>query len=174
MTTAWSFSSERLRARPMAHGDEPAMRQVYGDPVSMRFVGDGTPITDAEIALWIERTRGNFLTRGYGMWALVERSSGATVGFMGIVHPGDPPADEPELKYAFLRSRWGEGLATEAGRACVEHARADLGLERLIATTDPEHVVSHRVLARLGFTGAPSRFDEDGETRVFELLLGRD
>jgi hypothetical protein len=50
------------------------------------------------------------------MFALVERETGAVVGFCGLVHPQQQV--EAELKYAFLRSAWGRGLATEARAAC--------------------------------------------------------
>ena len=46
---------------------------------------------------------------------------------------------------------WGRGLATEAGRAVVDHAFDVLGLNRLEADVDPRNVSSARVLERLRF-----------------------
>jgi len=156
----------RLRIRPLQGADADAMFEVYSDPEGMRYVGDGSPIERPDVAAWIQKTERNYEARGYGMFAIEEAEGGVLVGFIGLVHPGDQP--EPELKYAFLPSRWGRGYATEAARAVVAFGRASLGLGRIIATTDPEHTASHRVLEKAGFTRGAPRFDEQGEIAVFE------
>jgi ribosomal-protein-alanine N-acetyltransferase len=55
-----------------------------------------------------------------------------------------------ELLYALSRASWGRGLATEAGRAALEHGFGPAGLERIVAVTRPEHWASRRVMERLG------------------------
>ena len=98
-------------------------------------------------------------------FALVE--SGAIAGFGGIVHPGGQP--EAEVKYAWRREHWGQGLATEALSGLVRYAADAHGLDHLIATTKPENLASHRVLAKAGFTRGVLRDNDDGsQTQVFE------
>jgi RimJ/RimL family protein N-acetyltransferase len=36
--------SERLRLRGWTEGDADALRRIYGDPVTMRYIGDGSPL----------------------------------------------------------------------------------------------------------------------------------
>ena len=58
-------------------------------------------------------TAENYDHRGYGMFALVERETGAVVGFCGLVHPGGQT--EAEIKYAFLRTALGPGAGQRGG-----------------------------------------------------------
>jgi RimJ/RimL family protein N-acetyltransferase len=88
------------------------------------------------------------------------------IGFCGIVHPGNQP--EAEIKYALLRSHWGQGLATEAVRGMLAYGLRELGLREVIATTSPENAASHRVLLKAGMQESWMRRNEDGSlTRVF-------
>ena len=50
------------------------------------------------------------------------------------------------------REHWGQGLATEAARAIVDHAFQTLRPPRLICLFDPQNVASRRVAERVGFT----------------------
>ncbi len=83
-------------------------------------------------------THRNYALRGYGMTALVDRATGDTVGFIGLVHPNDQI--EAELKYALHRAWWGRGLATEGATGMLAYAASMLGLEQVMATAAPEHI----------------------------------
>jgi RimJ/RimL family protein N-acetyltransferase len=49
-----------------------------------------------------------------------------------------------------LGSRWwARGYATEAAAAIRDHARSQLGFERLISLIDPDNVASHAVATRI-------------------------
>jgi RimJ/RimL family protein N-acetyltransferase len=82
------------------------------------------------------------------MLAMVQRESGAVVGFAGLVPPGGQP--EAEIKYALHRSHWGKGFATEAAAALLAYGASQFGLAENIATTAPENKASHRVLLKAG------------------------
>ena len=142
------------------------MLGVYGDREVVRWVGDGEPLDRALCEKWIAVTHKNYATRGYGMFALVERESGAIVGFGGLVHPGGQP--EAEIKYALHRSHWGQGLATEAASALLGYVASHFGLAEIIATTAPENEASHRVLLKAGMARGALRENDDGTfTQLF-------
>ena len=165
------FETERLRCRRLAAEDLGALLSVYGDAEAMRWVGDGSPLTEAEGRAWVDVTENNYRTRGYGMFALVERESRKVVGFCGLVHPS--AQQEAEVKYAFLRTHWGRGLATEAVTELLRYAERRHGLAYVIATVYPEHLASQRVLRKAGMTEAEPRENEDGSsTLVFEWRPG--
>ena len=164
------FETPRLIGRRLQAHDLETMLAVYGDLEAMRFVGDGTALGRADCERWLAVTADNYLERGYGMFALVERDTGAVVGFGGLVHPGGQA--EAEIKYALLRSAWGRGLATEAARGLLEFARAR-GLAEVIATVDPEHGASQRVLAKAGMARGELRDNADGtQTQMFNWWPG--
>ena len=159
------FETSRLIARPLTASDIDDLFEVYGDADAMRFVGDGEPLNREGCAEWVEVTRRNYATRGYGMAALVLRETGEVVGFCGLVHPGGQP--EAELKYALKRTFWGQGLATEAARGMLDYGRVTFGLTKVIATIYPENRASERVLTKAGMAFVEDRPEDDGTiTRV--------
>jgi RimJ/RimL family protein N-acetyltransferase len=160
------FTTERLVVRRWRESDLAALLAVYGDADAMRWVGDGKPITEQECVRWLGVTRANYEKRGYGMFAVEEKTSPDVVGFCGIVHPGDQP--EPEVKYAYRRSHWGRGLATEAVIGLIRYGAAAHALRLIIATVAPENTASHRVLLNAGMERAELRDNGDGSyTRLF-------
>jgi len=161
------FETSRLVARHLEEGDLEDMLAVYGDEDAMRWVGDGRALTRAGGVEWLGITRENYRKRGYGMSAIVWRASGEIIGFCGLVHPGGQL--EPEIKYAFKRSHWGKGVATEAARAMLAYGARSLGLHHVIATTAPENLASHRVLLKAGMVRGELLLHKDGSsTQLFE------
>ncbi len=102
------FQSERLLCRRWLADDFEPLYALYSDPESMRYVGDGQPISRALCEEWFKVTEANYAKRGYGMFTLVHRESDKVAGFAGLVHPRNQP--EPEVKYAFLPLYRGKGL----------------------------------------------------------------
>ena len=153
----------------MAADLEPLF-EVYSNPLAMRWVGDGRPITLDQCRQWLDITAANYARRGYGMFALEERAAAhAVVGFAGLVHPGGQP--EAEVKYALCRSHWGQGLASELLPALLAHGATAHGLQRVIATVAPANLASQRVLSKAGMVHVQSRSNADGSTTlVFEWL----
>ncbi len=161
------FETERLVVRRWRDSDLPYLMAVYGDAEAVQWVGDGQPITESECREWLVVTRRNYEKRGYGMFAVELKSEPGVIGFCGIVHPGGQ--EEPEVKYAYLRRFWGQGIATEALRGLVGYGSAAHGITRFIATTAQENSASHAVLAKAGMSRGELRQDEDGEfTQLFE------
>lgn len=161
------FESQRLRCRWLALEDLDALLEVYGDAEAMRWVDDGSPLTEAEARAWVQVTQNNYRKRGYGMFALEERATRKVIGFCGLVHPGGQ--SEAEVKYAFLRTHWGRGLATEAVKELLSYGERRHGLTHVIATVDPDNLASQSVLAKVGMAKTELRKNEDGSrTQVFE------
>jgi len=165
------FRTARLLVRRWRTSDDLALFDVYGDIEGARYVGNGEPITEQECQLWLRVTTDNYKTRGYGMFAIDELSSKRTVGFCGIVHPGGQ--DEPEVKYAFLKSEWRRGLASEVVPALLSHAHINLGMRRIIATVAPENIASQRVLEQSGLQQLAPRIDEHGATELLYEWIPR-
>ena len=106
------------------------MNLVCGDAEVMRF-GDGVQSEDW-IRGWLSRCLEDYDKRGFGLWAVVERNSGLTMGYCGLIwfaNVGGHP--ETEIGYRLAKPRWGRGYATEAATAVRDYAFSTLRLPRL-------------------------------------------
>lgn len=162
------FTTARLVCRRWREDDLGHIHEIYADPEGARWVGDGTPITWADSVRWLDVTATNYERRGYGMFAVVSRETGAIVGCCGLVHPDDQL--DAEIKYAYRRDDWGKGYASEIAPALIGYGAARFGLDRIIATVARENLASQRVLEKAGMSFVETIEDEDGETMVFEWL----
>lgn len=162
------FETDRLYARRLLSSDVAEMFAIYGSRDNVRFVGDAEPLTVEQCSGWVEVTDRNFLNRGYGMLALIEKSSGNLVGCAGIVHPDQ--SLQPEIKYALRPDRHGLGFATEAVRGLVEYANSTLKIGNIIATVASANVASQIVLRKAGFSHQRDELNEDGS--VTQVWLG--
>lgn len=145
--------SERLRLRGWLPSDAEALRRIYGDPLTMRYIGDGSTMPPDRAWHALSSLLGHWEMRGYGMWAITERSTGDLLGRAGLYHPEGWPGIE--LGWVIERSRWREGLATEAARLAAEWAWDSLDVGRLIHLIQPDNLASIRVAVKLG-----ASFDE--------------
>lgn len=162
------FETERLRIRQIGDRDYDDLMRIYGDLEAMEFVADGTALTQADCLAWIEITRNNYAGQGYGLSSFVHKSTGRTIGFGGFTHPGKQV--DPELKYCFEQASWGQGFATEAALGMLAYGQSELGLRRIIATVDTQHIASRRVLTKCNFALESSTTDGEGyETEVWAL-----
>lgn len=142
--------TERLVLRHFEHDDLDALAAILSHPEVMRYSLRG-PSNRNDTAAAIRHYRQAYATRGFGRNAVIERASGELVGFCGIGMMTVDGVDQPELGYRLRRVSWGRGYATEAARACRDHAFGDLAIERLIAVIEPANVASVRVAEKIGF-----------------------
>jgi RimJ/RimL family protein N-acetyltransferase len=140
------------------------MQAVFGDPEVMRFSGGGA----RSPAGTLERVRSlieHQERHGFSKWGVCERASGALIGDCGIqLLEGGP---DVELGFHLRPSAWGRGYATEAARACLDAAFADLGLDEVIAIVAPGNAASVRVLEKIGMRPAGER---EALGRTWELF----
>ncbi len=107
---------------------------------------------------------GHWALRGFGQWALVERSTGRLVGRAGLWQPEGWPG--VEVGWLVDPDRWGEGFATEAGRVAVDIAFDRHGLDEVISVTLPHNTASRRVMSKVGLSDTGTTVDLRGRTQV--------
>lgn len=161
--------TDRLTLRPFVLADTEAAFTFFSDPDVMRFSLNG-PHASRKTSEDFIATNINRQTRcGFSIWAIVENSTGAVIGMCGLAEFGHG-VPGIELAYRLRRDRWGQGYATEAGRACIAHAFGGLGLDRLIAAVERENAPSIHVLEKCGFTQIEERELAGKDALVFECL----
>ncbi len=86
------------------------------------------------------------------------RGGPAFVGYVGLQVPSFEAPFTPcvEIGWRLARAAWGYGYATEAARACLEHAFGVLALPEVLAFTVPANVRSRAVMRRLGMVLDPA------------------
>ena len=109
--------------------------------------------TDAEA--WV----GNVVAQAGATFAIFAKDSDDFVGACGYRTGGSGSsidAAAPELGYWIGEPYWSRGYGTEAARAVIDHAFAEVGLEMLLASCRVTNLASRRVLEKCGFqwTGA--------------------
>jgi ribosomal-protein-alanine N-acetyltransferase len=145
-------STARCTLRLLRPADAVPLQRLYGDPEAMRYVGsDGLPRTPEQTAAGVGRLIDHQRAHGFSLWAVVESASGEVIGVAGLVLV-ELVGPEVEVVYELVRDRWGIGIATEVGRACLEVAFGELGLERVVALSYPENPASVRVMQKIGMT----------------------
>jgi RimJ/RimL family protein N-acetyltransferase len=91
---------------------------------------------------------------GFGRRWIVDRKSGAGLGFTETKHFGEGDAgvapEEVEIGWMVAPPAWGRGYATEAGAAVRDEAFVQLELESIVAVHHPANAASGRVMEKLG------------------------
>lgn len=139
--------TERLLLRPGWREDAPALFQAMCDPRVVRNLAQAPwPYTIEHATAFLMRERGPLDTS-----ALIFLRTAAEPRLVGGIGVQRLPSGEDELGYWVARPFWGQGIATEAGRAVIANARHSLRLKRLVSGHFLDNPASGRVLAKLGF-----------------------
>lgn len=141
-----TLRTERLVLRAFRAADLDALAAMQANAEVRRFLGTGNLLTRDETWTLMERVLGQWLLRGYGIFAV--EAEGCCAGWAGVLHPVEWP--EPELAYSLDQPFWGRGLATEAARAARDWAFATHGFTRLASFIRPDNARSIRVAQKLG------------------------
>lgn len=168
------IKTERLRLREPRIEDAEPLLAVFGDPLAMRYIGDGSVRTLEQVRASIAKKRACLTEHGVTLFTVEVRATGEIIGDCGVF-PIAWTEPEFELAYRFKPSAWGLGYATEAGAAALEHAFAATDLEQILGLTDPGNDASQRVLTRLGFADRGITNEYYNKTlRLFVMLRARE
>jgi ribosomal-protein-alanine N-acetyltransferase len=144
------LETPRLILREFSSEDVNALARVISDPETMRFYP--APFDRAGVEEWIARNRRRYAKDGHGLWAMILKSTGELIGDCGLTVQRVDSTDEIEIGYHVRRDHWGQGLATEAARACRDFGFARLPVDHLISLIRPENISSRRVAVKNGMT----------------------
>ena len=146
------LETQRLVLRRFTEDDSANLVELDSDPEVMRFINGGRATPHEEIESEVLPAFIGHYERypGYGFWAAIEKSTGLFVGWFHFRPTEGSPPGEVELGYRLRRSAWGNGYATEGSRALVDKGFAELGVERVVASTMVVNVASRRVMEKAG------------------------
>ena len=130
----------RLTLRSARPDDLEAMHAVLSDPRATRWWS--TPPHDSleQTVAWLD----SMIANGPDNPDFVIERDGMVIGKAGFWKL-------PEVGYILHPDHWGQGVASEAVGAAIDHVFPTLALDELVADVDPGNAASIRLLERLGF-----------------------
>lgn len=99
---------------------------------------------------------GHWVLNGYGLWHIDEKSSGAFIGWTGMIFA--PAWDEPELGWTLFEGAEGKGFAFEAATAARFYAAHHQGMNGVMSYIAHANSRSITLAERLG-----ARFEREAE-----------
>lgn len=148
VTVVPRIETERLLLREFRADDFEPYAAIMADPDVARHLGDGRPMGRFDAWRSLAFFAGHWALRGFGVWAVEERATGAFIGRIGCMEPEGWP--DFEIAYTLGRAHWGRGYATEGARAALHYARETLGRTRIVSVIRPANAGSIAVATRLG------------------------
>lgn len=135
--------TRRLVLRALALSDAPQMARLAGDWDVARMTSRiPYPYSAALAEQWMQALEPGEEVRAITL-------EGALIGAVGYMPQPDGAA---EIGYWIGKAWWGQGYATEAGRALVRHCFTKRGYTRLTCAHFVDNPASCRVIRKLGFT----------------------
>ena len=160
--------TERLILRELTPDDTPALARILADAEVMRHSVAGV-LSEKATGEFIDWCQISYRERGFGPWAVVEKSTSSLAGFCGLNAEFVDDRDEIEIGYRIATEFWGRGLGTEAARCAVSYGFKQLQVQSLIAIVQPTNHASVKVIKKLGFGGfVHSQYHRHG-VRIYRM-----
>jgi RimJ/RimL family protein N-acetyltransferase len=146
------LETKRLLFRRQIIEDLDALWALYCNPEITKYIPDA-PRSYEEAKEELEwHMNGHPQNPELGLWATIHKETGKFIGRCGLLPWAIDNVQEVEVAYTLAQEYWGQGLATEAAQAILQHGFEKLNLSRLICMIDPENIASQRVAEKIGMS----------------------
>jgi len=142
------LETSRLVLREMVQADYPALAAILQDEQAM-YAYEGA-FSDEETQNWLDKNLIRYKDDGFGLWAVVLKSSDEMIGQVGITWQDLDSERVPEIGYLLNRSYWGNGYAIEAVIACKQYGFEQLGFKEIYSIIRDTNTASMNVAIRNG------------------------
>ena len=152
--SAPTIETERLILRAWTKADFKPWFAIMQHPDVHRHFGP-EPIGLEECWRRLAAAVGGWQLLGFGTWAVERKAGGALIGNVGLFNAWrdlNPQfGEEPEMGWIFAAETHGQGLASEACRAALDWAEANLPPTPVWAIIAPANEPSMKLAQKLGF-----------------------
>lgn len=142
------LETERTYLREMTQDDYPDLCEIMQDAETMYAYEHA--FADEEVHSWLNRQLGRYERDGFGLWAVIDKRTGAFIGQVGLTMQPVEGKEELEIGYLIKKKYWHQGYATEAAIACKEYAFNCLGRDRVVSIIRDTNNASQHVAERVG------------------------
>ena len=144
-----TLTTIRLILRPFRLEDAADIQRLAGDrAIADTTLGIAHPYEDGMAEEWIATHEALFAHEKKTIFAITRKDDGALIGAISLM--SIEPGHQAELGYWVGVPYWNAGYCTEAGRALLQYAFAELGLQRVHACHLTRNPGSGRVMQKLG------------------------
>jgi RimJ/RimL family protein N-acetyltransferase len=148
------IETERLVLRPWRKDDFRPYHALIQHPAVHRHFGPD-PMGLEECWRRVTAAVGGWQLNGFGGWVVERKIDGELIGTVGLFTAWrdlEPEfGDEPEMGWIMAAETHGQGFASEAGRATLGWAHANLEPTPIWAIIAPANEPSMKLAERLGF-----------------------
>ncbi|MDL2325173.1 GNAT family N-acetyltransferase [Ruminococcaceae bacterium OttesenSCG-928-A16] len=138
----------RLVLRKLTQSDFTNLCRTLQDPIAMAAYEHA--FTDAEVQDWLNKQLTRYAQDGFGLWAVVLKSTDAFIGQCGLTLQAVGGQQVLEVGYLLERRYWHHGYATEAALACQAYAFNTLGAAEVYSIIRDTNLPSQAVALRGG------------------------
>lgn len=150
------LETERLILREVSDDDLESIFELDSNPEVHKYLGN-KPITKKEQAqTYIDSIKSQYIERGIGRFAVIEKSSGEFIGWSGLkFNTGEKESfgnkkDFYDIGYRLIERFWGKGYAYESALAILDFGFKELKLETIVGTAETENIASNKILKKIG------------------------
>ncbi|WP_433556337.1 GNAT family N-acetyltransferase [Pseudonocardia xinjiangensis] len=157
--------TRRLRLEAVDPTRTDDLWQLHQDPGIAAWYGG--PWTRDHAAARAATMAESWSADGIGKWIAYDKVTGELVGRGGASRTTIAGTEYVEIGWAVREAFWGQGYATEIGRATLSFVDEVLGVDEVAAYTEIHNRRSRAVMERLGMSFV-------GEVRATGLVEGKD
>ena len=110
------------------------------------------PLSLEQIETFIDGANRQQELKGYCLWAVELKETGALLGFVGLQYIDYEARFTPavEIGWRLCSAYWGSGYASEGALAALEYGFNECGLKKVVSFTVPANLRSQRVMQKIG------------------------
>lgn len=170
--TSKVLETDRLNLRHFSELDAEFILGLLNEPSFIQYIGDRKVRSIDGAKSYIKNGPvASYAKNGFGLYLVELKETGEAIGMCGLIKRDT--LDDVDIGYAFLPNFWFKGYAVEAALAVKQYAGDIVGLQRIVAITDPHNAGSIRVLEKIGmkFEKMVKLSEDDIELKLFVLDL---
>ena len=142
--------TQRLRLRPLQSNDAPWLFKLRSDAGHMKYIDRSITTDQSEVYAFIKTIQDGIDENRWNYWAIDLQDEDSVVGTICLWNY-DKEFTYAEIGFEISQLYQSKGIATEALKAVLQHARSHPKLKRIGAYFHEENQAAAAVLEKLGF-----------------------
>ena len=137
------IESNRAILRSFVSSDFESLKSMLMNEEVMSFTGFRNAQTEASSRELLDK----WINDDF-VWAAINKETNYFIGWFMLKETISK--DYPEIGFMLDKSYWNQGFATEIALRLIKYAKNELGVSKVIASTDVDNIASVKVLQKIG------------------------